>query len=166
MRPERLQSLISPLSIDPRRDFIRSTGPDRISIADVGLALAGLQEPYASAFRYRWARAEAALPLLEQHLGAFAAWLAQHEKILQVHNTSGEAIEFPWANLIRLALLEEHFIALREPEVICALLDVREWAWTYRLRRVYTRLRGEIDSWNSSAWHHVHVRFNAAGQGR
>jgi hypothetical protein len=159
VNPSRLVSLISPKSIDPRRERSDPTAEgERWTLVDVALGLAGLPDPYAAAVRFRWAREMSAMPTLERELTAFARTLATRECWLgaKIYTTRGERVAFPLADLVRLALLEEHYTALRKSEFIATVLNVREPLWCRRLRPKYEALRQELESWNSIA--HAHLR--------
>ncbi len=162
MNPARLVSLLSPKSVDPRRDQTdASTSPSKWTIADVALGLAGLDDPYAAAARYRWAREESQLPLLERRLFAYAEELARRESWpANYYRLDGERVPFALRDLVRLALLEDHYQAiLKSGAAMAAMLGVSEHLWRRRISPKYEAIRGELENWNGIAYAHVRRRL-------
>ncbi len=162
MNPARLISLTSPRSIDTRDERTDApTAPARWRPSDVGLALAGLEEPFAAAARFRWARDFTMLPLLERYLRAFADELAARENWpTKLGRHGGHSVVLDIGDLVRLALLEEHYAyALKSGAAYAAFFGIPDYTWHRRLRSPYEGLRGELENWNGIAYAHIARRL-------
>lgn len=168
VNPRRLIALVSPRSVDPRQGQTgsTSTSPARWRPTDAALALAGLHELYAAAFRFRWARDESSAAVLEGALLAFAEDLAEREGwAMTFRRNIGAGVEVTIAlvELVRLVLIEEHYSdRVRSAAAKARLFDVHESTWRRRLEVKYELLRCELETWNSVAYRHVARRLEGS----
>jgi hypothetical protein len=140
-----------------------STSPARWRPTDAALALAGLDELHAAAFRHRWARDESALPALEAGLLAFAEERAARESWrLVFRKVGGTEITVALRDLVRLALAEEHHAAvIGTIRAKAEILGLHEATWTRHVSDNYSVLRVELETWCSIAHRHIARRLDA-----